>query len=324
MYRVLVGLLAALLVLPMAIVSVAAQGGTPASGESAFAGLGLPELDITVTATGFEGLPAEIAAGRYLVTVTVAEDVEWGGGAVFVRPPEGMTVDQFLAAVAAEVGPSEVEGEAPGGTPILAGEATPVVSEPPASIFDATYAGGTFTMSGQSTQVVLDLPPGEWLVWGEDPGATQAPVTLSVTGEMPADLPEPEAGATIIMGEYLIEVSEGELVSGQQVVRIDNIGALPHFIFVGKVPDFVTEADIEAVLQAEMAGTPVAEAETDFNPDEDIMPVLGTGTQSGGTSIWLPVTLEPGTYAAICFFPDIETGIPHAYEGMYAIFEVEE
>lgn len=168
---------------------------------------------------------------------------------------------------------------------------------------------------------MLDLPPGEWLVWGEDPGATQEPVILNVTGEMPADLPEPESGATLEMGEYFFEVAEGELTAGKQVVEIQNVGAVPHFIFMGKVPDTVTEADLEAVLEADMTGTPAA---TDWNPDEEFEDVLGTTTQSGDTSIWVSVTLEPGTYAAVCFFPDAESGIPHAYEGMYAIIEVEE
>lgn len=299
---------------------VAAQEATPTATD-AFGNLGLPELHVTLTATGFEGVPEEIEAGRYLVTITAAEDLEFGGGAGFVRPPEGMTVDDYLAALEAEVGPSEVEGEVPGGTPILADEATPVENEPPQSIFDATYAGGIFAPSGQSSQVVLDLTPGEWLVWADDPEAAQPPVPLTVTGEMLSNLPELEAAATMIMGEMVIEVTEGELMPGQQVIELQNIGAQPHFIFVGKVPDTVTEADVAAVLEADMTGTP---ATVDWNPDEEFEDVLGTGTQSGGTTIWVPVTLEAGTYAAVCFFPDTESGIPHAYEGMYAVFEVSE
>jgi hypothetical protein len=326
MRRVLLGFLTALLMLPLSLLSVAtAQEATPAAGPSAFAGLGLPELNIMVTATGFEGIPQETEAGRYLVTVNVAEDVEFGGGVGFVRPPEGMSIDEFLA-IHEEPGPSEVEGEVPGGTPVLADEATPVASEggPPAEIFDATYAGGIFALPGQSAQVVLDLLPGEWLAWADDPEAAQEPLRLTVTGEMPADLTEPGSGATIIMGEYVIEVREGELAAGQQVVKIENIGAQPHFIFMGQVPDTVTEADIETVLEAEMAGTPVAEADTDWNPDEQFEPVFGTGTQSGGTTIWLSVSLEPGTYVAVCFFPDLGDGLPHAYHGMYAVLEVSE
>ena len=328
MRRLCFGLVAALLLFPMTIMSVlAAQDASPAAADSAFADLGLPTLDVTVTPDGFEGVPEELEAGRYLVTVTVAEDVEFGSGIGFVQPPEGMTPDEFLAAGEAP-GPAEVEGEAPGGTPVLTDEASPAAMQggPPAEIFQATYAGGIFALAGQSAQVVLDLPSGEWIAWADDPEATQEPVILNVTGEMPADLPAPEAGATVVMGEYLIEVSEGELVSGQQVIELQNIGAQPHFIFLGEIPDTVTEADIAAVLeiemQAEMTGTPPVYE--DFNPEEDFRPVFGTGTQSGGTTIWIPVTLEAGTYGAVCFFPDVSDGLPHAYHGMYTVLEVGE
>ena len=46
----------------------------------AFSGLGLPELDLTVTATSIEGMPATLEAGRYLVSVTIDADVGEAGG----------------------------------------------------------------------------------------------------------------------------------------------------------------------------------------------------------------------------------------------------
>ncbi len=52
--------------------------------------------------------------------------------------------------------------------------------------------------------------------------------------------------------------------------------------------------------------------------------VAATGTQSTGTSLWIPMTLEPGTYVLICFFPDISDGMPHAFHGMYNVVEVSE
>jgi len=32
--------------------------------------------------------------------------------------------------------------------------------------------------------------------------------------------------------------------------------------------------------------------------------------------------LEPGTYVALCFMPEKETGMPHAFKGMYAVFTI--
>ena len=304
---------------------VAAQEATPASG---LADLGLPTLDVTATNTGYEGIPNELEAGRYLVTVTVPDDVEFGAGVAFVQPPEGMTPDAFLAAASGAGPAAEPAGEVPGGTPALAEEASPEAGGPPQGLFDATFAGGTYAPAGQSAEVVLDLTPGEWIAWGDDPSASQEPVIFTVTGEMPSDLPEPESGATLTMGEYVIEVTEGELSAGQQVIKVENIGAQPHFVFVALGPDDLTEEQIEAILEAEeqaqMTGTPPAYEDLEVNPEEDFQDVLGTGTQSTDTAIWVPVTLEAGTYLLICFFPDTEDGLPHAYHGMYNIVEVSE
>lgn len=330
MFGTIVSLLVALLLLSFGPISTLAS--QEATSASALSDLGLPELDVTVTTTAFEGIPEELEAGRYLVTVTAAEDTDYGAGVAFVQPV-GMTPDEFLAAAA---GPPDIAGAEPGGTPELAeAAATPAEGQgegpdgPPEVFYDFTFSGGVFALAGETKQVVLDLTPGEWVAWGDDPFQPQEPVVFTVTGEMPSDLTEPASGATITMGEsdeYLIEVTEGELVAGQQLVKLENVGAQPHFIYLVQGPDGMTEDQIAAVLdlemQAEMTGTPPVY--TDLNPEEDFEDVIGTGTQSTDTSIWFPVDLEPGTYAMVCFFPDAADGVPHAFYGMYAVFEVGE
>ena len=327
MRRPFLALVGAFLVFTLGLVpALAAQDATP---ESEFDDLGWPALNVTVTADAYEGIPNEIEAGRYLVTLTATEDTEFGGGVAFVQP-EGMTPEEFLSAAA---GPPDVAGEAPGGTPeVAAVDATPAEGEgmggPPDVFFDFTFAGGIFARAGFSAQVVLDLTPGEWVAWGDEPAAPQEPVVFSVTGEMPSDLVEPESSATLTMDEYVIDVTEGELVAGQQVLKIENIGAQPHFVFIARGPDGMTEEQVQAVLdaeiQAEMTGTPPAYADLPINPEEDFMDVLSTGTQSTDTEIWVPVDLQPGTYLMICFFPDRSDGLPHAVHGMYNVVEVSE
>lgn len=330
MRRKSLSLVAALLLvlITSALPASARQEATPISG---FADLGLPTLDVSITAASFEGVPDQLEAGRYLVTVTAAEDTEFGGGIAFVQPAE-MSVEEFLGAMS---GPPE---GADGGTPMAASDSTlemdmamdgtPMaggdeMGGPPAFVFDATYAGGTFAEPGDTAHVVLDLTPGEWLVWGDDPFASQEPLVLDVTGEMPTDLPEPESSATIVMSEFAIDVAVGELIAGPQVIRIDNTGAQPHFIFFAQIPDGVTEDQIGVSLNEEMAAEMTGEdvVYSDFNPNED--PILDgfSATQSMGTTLWITLDLEPGTHAMICFFPGLD-GVPHAYNGMYAIVEV--
>jgi len=334
MRHVLTSLLSLCLILSLGAASALAQDATPTT-DSPFADLGLPTLDISVTADAYEGIPASLEAGRYLVTVTAGEDTgEFGGGVAFIQPA-GMTGDEFVGLLGELAGPPDESGVgSAAATPIEGGavEASPAAEGEmggvPPFLFESAMAGGAYAPPGQSAQVVLDLTPGEWVAWGDDPAAPQQPVAFDVTGEMPADLPEPDSSATLIMGEYIIEVAEGELTTGSYVVRIDNIGAQPHFIGWVQVPDGLTEAQLETVLEeeatAEMTGTPPVYS--DFNPEEDITAeVTFTGTQSTGTSQWVQVhDVEAGTHVLICFFPDMGDGRPHAYHGMYTIVEIGE
>jgi hypothetical protein len=343
MHRTVLPLLMALiLALGTAGPAVALQDASPAA-EGGLADVGMPQLSITVTESGYEGIPEEVEAGRYLVILTATEETEEGGGIAFVQPPDGMSGDEFVSAVFG--GPDESGVGMADGSPVVGMEASPEASpaaspaaSPQASpvdegasgvpdfLFDATFAGGTYAPPGGSNQVVLDLTPGEWVAWADDPEAPQEPVVFEVTGEMPAELPEPDANATITMGEYIIEVSEGELVAGRNIVRIDNIGAQPHFIVALHGPDDMTLEKIEVALQEEMdAGMSGSEpVYSDFNPNEDFSEEGSsfTGTQSMNTSIWVEMDLEAGMYFLACFFPDLSDGMPHAYHGMYNVVEV--
>lgn len=321
--RYLFSVVAMFLAMSLAVPVVAARDATPASG---LADAGLPELDVTMTTTAYEGIPDEVDAGRYLVSLTIEEGAsEFGGGIAFVQPPEGMTAQEF---VDASIGAPDESGVGDvAATPVEGAESSPEsdgeMSGIPGFVFDATYAGGTYSFGG-STEVILDLTPGEWIAWADDPSLPQEPVVFEVTGDMPADLVEPESAATITMSEYAFAVTDGELTSGSQTVRIDNAGGQPHFVGWFLLPDGTTEEEIEVVLdeeaEAEMTGTPAAYS--GINPDEDLMPVVFTATQSSDTSIWITVDLEVGTHGLVCFFPDMSDGMPHAYHGMYEVVEV--
>jgi hypothetical protein len=328
MRRLFYGLLAVFLFVPMSLSpALAAQEATPQA-ESAFADLGLPELDITATVDGFEGFPDQLDAGRYLVRVTADAELESGGGFELIQP-SGMTAAEFLEMAGPpsdEAGAAAVDATPVGeliASPEAVGEEE--MGGPPPELFDAAWAGGVFAEGGTTVEVVLDITPGEWIVSFE---GEFDPIVFEATGEMPADLPEPEAQATLTMGEYFIEVSEGELTSGSYVVRVDNIGAQPHFVAWVQGPEGLTEEQLEVVLQeeteAEMTGTPVVYS--DFNPDEDIEAfIVFSGTQSTGTSQWIQVSdVQAGTHVLICFFPDLGDGMPHAVHGMYTIVEIGE
>jgi hypothetical protein len=320
MRRIFVSTFGAILLLFASFLPTFAQEATPTSDLES---LGLPELDVTVTATSYEGVPATLEAGRYLVKVTATADSSGkeGTGIAFAQPV-GMSIDDFLGAVS---GPPPAEAS---GTPMAgmddaaspeAGEGDEEGGAPPPAFYNFVLAGGVSVMPGGTAEVVLDLTPGDWLAWGDNPGAAQAPEPFTVTGTMPTDLPEPQSSATVTLGEYVIKVTAGEIQAGPQILKIENIGAQPHFIYVGKAPDGTTDEDVSAILNFEMTGTPPA---TGIDPNTQLEDVLTTATQSRGTTTWLPVDLEPGTYVAMCFFPDLGDGMPHAYHGMHTVFVV--
>ncbi len=288
---------------------ITAQEATP-DAASPFAGLGLPTLDITATSDGLEGFPEQLDAGRYHIRFTVSEDVEGGSGFETIQPT-GMTAEELLA--------FDEGAEDGGATPDDAMAASPAAAEDP--FLTARWAGGVSAGAGQTAEVVIDLTPGEWIVAAQ----IGDPVILEATGEMPSDLPEPESAATLTMGEYVIEVTEGELTTGSYVVRVDNIGAQTHFIAWLQGPDGLTAEQVETVLaedaDAQMTGTPPAYS--DVNPEEDFTDVVFTGNQSMGTSQWVYLQdVQAGTHLLVCFFPDVSDGLPHAYHGMYTIVEI--
>jgi hypothetical protein len=304
-----------------ALVVVASGFGTAWARQGALvddrlAALGLPELEITLTPDGFEGLPAETPAGRYLVTTRATDDVIAEGVAFDFLQPVGISSDELLAIMNQ---PADAMTEQMHGSPEPSDEGA--AAGPPAFLFNSLYAGGVGVLPGESVSVVLDLTPGEWIISSTEPEATQAPTLLVATGEMPADLPEPESDVTIVIDEYSIEITEGELGVGPTMIRVDNTGAQPHFLLGMLGPDTMTDEAIGAILMGDVSGTP---ADTGINPDSDLIAAFYTGTQSTGTTQWVLLDLEPGTYAVVCFFPDQADMMPHAFHGMYEVITVGE
>lgn len=279
--------------LPGVLKSVAAQGSATPEAATAFADLGLPELSLTVSAEGVEGVPESTEAGRYLLKLSGEPASETSpGGVLILQLPEGLSLDNAMATP----GPEDA---------------------PPGFYYDSILPGGAQIGESGTSVSVIDLLPGDWIVAGAQ--LSTQPVIMTVTGELPATLPEPDSNATFSLSEMVIEISDGALVAGENVIKIENNGDQPHFVDFSKVPDGTTNENIAATIQSEMSGTPAPGA-VDF---ADVQFITSSADQSSGTTMWMPLTLEAGTYAAICWFPDEETGMPHAFMGMHTVFTVE-
>jgi hypothetical protein len=278
-----------------------------------FADLGLPEIAITVTDTAFDGAPSELEAGRYVLSVTNSSSSEEDAGVGFVQAPEGMTAAELIGFMASLSATPEAAD----------GEAAPAEEEggtgAPSWYYETEIASGVYAPAGETAYAVIDLSAGEWMLWGDLPEAPQAPVPVIVTGEAPADQPTPVADVTIAMQEMSFSV-DGSLTAGPQTIALTNAGQQPHFLLMIGVPEGTTPEDFLA-LSAAFAGDPTASPPAGLSFEELTTGIESTDLSSGGT-VWLHADLAAGTYVLACFFPDQETGAPHAFLGMVDVVTV--
>jgi hypothetical protein len=271
-------------------IGATAQQATPTA--SPLASLGLPELKITATDQGFQA-PASVAAGWYLVTLDNQSKSDLTADTVLL--PSGQSLESMLAIVA-----------------------TPAAGPPPAWVYQTTWAGGSEAAAGQSAQAIIHLTEGNWMIWnGGSP--TPAPVALTVTAATgTVSAPNATADVDVTTAEYTFAGLANPVPAGEHVWKVTNKGAQPHFMSLAKLPDGTTQKQLTDAINAQMSGTPVAGG-LDLS---QIAGVGGTSTLSTGQSLWTAFDLAPGTYAAVCFFPDIQSGLPHAALGMAVVFTV--
>jgi hypothetical protein len=305
-------LVALLLALTMsAPVLALAQDATPEPAEAAppfvtASGLGLSEFDIVVTDTGFD-VPSSIPAGRYLINVT--NNASDAAAAAFFMPPADWTLEQVQAAFA----PPESEDAPP-----------PNLSW----LYRAPIAGGAGGPPGGTYQAVIDLQPGRWVVWGDDPDSPIPMTEVQVTGAMPDTLREVIPGVKITAtstGTGYDFAIDGEIVAGQQLVEFYNKTDQPHFVSSLISPVALTDEMFMSVLMG-MSGEDATPASDSGLPSmEEIVdnPSYIT-TISAGTKIWAVMDFQPGFHTLVCFVPDLNSpeGLPHAAEGMIEQVEV--
>jgi len=284
---------------------------------SALAGLGLPEIDVTITDSGYEGLSGSLDAGLYFVKAT--NNGSTPGFIEFMQLPEGMASADLAAMLAGTNATPEAGAMGTPGSGDTGGD-----QGPPDWYYTTYLAGGAGVGPGSTAQFVIDLQPGNYIVWAEDPSAAQKPVDLTVNGGGASPTAGDFPPATVAIQEQATDtgftfVLGNALSAGSQVVEIANLSDQPHFVEIDTVPDGTTIKDVQTLLGAEMSGTPASGTLS----DQDIQPFYFVGTQSGGARQWHEISLNAGTYVIACWIGDIKRGgVPHAAEGMINLIVV--
>ena len=278
--------------------ATAAAPATPPASELAAAGY--PELRITVREDGVEA-PSEVPAGRYRMVVEAA-----GRGDVdvhLVQLPPGLAEADAEAALAAS-------GE----------------EEVPAVVHEWDFAGGLFVPQGATDHLVLDLTPGDWFILGADGGGVDGtappadpirPLTVTSGGDAP--VAPPAVDATVTLDEFAFAGLPDGAAAGPQVWQITNAGEQAHHIIFASYPGAITVDQVRTLVALGDEGTPPPDFPVD--PEQIAFEVAQVHVLSPGRTIWVELALEqPGSYMALCFMPDPETGTDHASLGMVDVF----
>lgn len=268
--------------------------GTPARDNLLLQAFGLPEIDLAATENEVSGVPAELAAGRYLVRLE-NQTADQQVGIVFFAAPAGISDEDALDGILGE------------GLPTW--------------FYDAAWAGGLYVDAGQTDAVVAELAAGDW--WIDIDRGTASEIQpddtatkLHVTGELPtaADI---EDAISVNLTEYSFEMPTS-LAAGPHIWQISNTGAQPHFLDLQELPDGTTLDQVMDLLGFAFTGTPAAPA----LGLEDTRDLYATPNLSPGQTVWIEVDLAPGTYGVACFVPDQASQAPHALMGMVQVFTI--
>jgi uncharacterized cupredoxin-like copper-binding protein len=260
-----------------------------------------PARVVTVTARDFAfEMPDTLVAGR-----TELQLVNRGAElhhASLVRLDAGKTAADFFAALKA------------GGPP-------------PAWAHDA--GGPNAPAPGATSAAVVDLTPGAYVFVCFIPSPDGTPHVMkgmtrafTVVAEPRARLAAAGRGAArppapmvtrapdvvMTLNDYDFALS-APLTRGRHVVRVRNVAAQPHEVFVARLAPGTSASQALAWLE-KMQGPP------------PLQPLGGVVGLAKGAENDIPLDLAPGEYAFFCFLPDAKDGKPHVAHGMVKQFTV--
>jgi hypothetical protein len=268
-------------------ISVVAQEATP-SPESPFAGMGYQELLVTVTDTEYQA-PEEAEAG--LTILTLENTTDEPQTLSLVGPGPDQTVEE-LESLLAEPPDEDIF---------------------PGWLFEVVLTGGPRAGAGETKQVLIDLQEGDWWAGGEN---NQALAHIEVTGGE-SDAEEPEADVEVELTEFEFAGLPDEIPAGDHVIKFENTGEQTHFVYLYQVPEGFTAEHFSALARGEDLPADAPEL-----TEDNFFDIGGLEFMSIGNSAWVPVTLEPGSYIVVCFWPDRESMEAHANLGMVDGFVV--
>lgn len=253
-----------------------------------------PKLTVTISKSAFKVVgPHRLSAGRVDVTLIAKQGEQEVG---FARLHKGYTYADAGRDFATFFGASQP-------TPAAMRAIRRIAHR-------VTFYGGIDSGStrGASGSVVLSKP-GTYLVLDDENGPGQvAPVKLHVTKPQ-GTRATPTSSATVTTRNSKRFGGATTLPAKGTITFKNTATNSPHFFNLQQVKKGTTRKQILKALRSN----------SDSAPSFALPANIGTDVTSPGQSQTLTYSLPKGEYAEMCFFPDLQSGMPHALMGMVRI-----
>jgi uncharacterized cupredoxin-like copper-binding protein len=180
------------------------------------------------------------------------------------------------------------------------------------------YGGANTIQPGKTQEVILNLIAGNYFsicfVAGSDniPHFAKGMIKTFTVTSAPANTTQvapPAASATVLLRDFSFGLPSTLSAGKTVVVQVTNEGSQPHEIALIKLHPGKTMQDAVNFLVHPTTAQPFDEAG-------------GMGALQPNTSAEMELSLQPGSYGALCFVPDAKTGAPHFMLGMQGSFTV--
>src|SRR6266516_2570473 len=186
-----------------------------------------------------------------------------------------------------------------------------------------TFFGGANALKpGQSQEVILNLTQGNYVAVCVISGADNVPhfmkgmiTQFTVSGAATTQVQPPKEDGTILLKDFSFVLPQS-LPSGPVTLKVTNQGPQAHEMDIVKLTQGKTIEDLKKLLNSPSASQ-------EGPPPSWIEDAGGMAGLQLGSSAWIKLNLQPGNYAALCFFPDPKTCQPHFMKGMIGSFKVQ-
>ena len=256
-------------------------------------------VEVLLNASGIHA-PDSHASG--LVSFRVTTDAPGGRQLQLLRPHQGVSIDQVLHDLAGAV--SDTPATAAAGIKAVQGEA-----EALGGAYAAPKAPEVFTEEISDGPVYLL----DFTAFLADP---TKPVVKSLdlcgpNGQHLARFPH----AIVITGETTAgpRFQTEDLDSVQGAILVHNAAPELHEVQLQPVAPGTTDAQIQAFFDA------IAQGKQPPPPPFTGPPAGLSALSPDHTALLETHGLAPGTYVLLCFIPDDESGVPHAFLGMHEV-----